>query len=302
MRSLVFIALTSLIALAACSKPAPQREETTQGESKFGIAPMRDSEAPTVRRGQEAGPDIGITAAPGVAFNYRYAFRLPNAKIGAVQEEHAMACEKLGTDRCRIVGMRYRLSGDDNVSAMLAFKLDPAIAREFGKQGIAAVSRAEGKLIDSEISGTDAGGAIAQEESRSIRLREDLARAEATLKGLAAKSNARDDVQAQINGLRQQLRGSADTKAEARASLATTPMVFDYGSSNLVPAFDGQSPLRDAIGTAVSSFAVMLSFIIIAFGGLLPWALLAGAAYAVFRAVRRRWPRTKGAPGAAPLA
>src|SRR6185369_12729926 len=95
-------------------------------------------------------------------FNYRYAFRLPAERIASVQEEHQQACEKLGINRCRITGMRYRLVGSNEVEARLAFKLDPAIARQFGKDGAASVARADGMTVDSEISGVDAASAIRQ--------------------------------------------------------------------------------------------------------------------------------------------
>ena len=53
---------------------------------------------------------------------YRYAYRLPSAKISLVQEAHAQACEKLGLDRCRITGMRYRLVNQKDIEAMLALQ------------------------------------------------------------------------------------------------------------------------------------------------------------------------------------
>src|SRR6187551_3520256 len=68
-------------------------------------------------------PRVSASAAPGVAFNYRYAFELPALRIAAVQEEHAQACEKLGLSRCRITGMRYRLISERDIEAMLDFKL-----------------------------------------------------------------------------------------------------------------------------------------------------------------------------------
>ncbi|HMN84711.1 MAG TPA: hypothetical protein PKA74_01795, partial [Bauldia sp.] len=67
---------------------------------------------------------LAVTAAPGVAFNYRYAFSLPAGQIAAAQEAHAAACEQLGIARCRITGMRHQLLGENRVEAMLAFKLD----------------------------------------------------------------------------------------------------------------------------------------------------------------------------------
>src|ERR1044072_6278435 len=107
-----------------------------------------------------AGPNVAVTAAPGVAFHYRYAFRLPVDRVQSVQEQHAQACEKLTVARCRITDLRY-LARDDDIEASLSFKLDPALAREFGKSGIDAVVRAEGRLVEAEISGEDVGSKIA---------------------------------------------------------------------------------------------------------------------------------------------
>ena len=63
--------------------------------------------------------------------------------------------------------MRYRVVNDRDIEAMLAFKLDPAVARHFGRAGVEAVTRAEGMLTESEISGTDAGTDIRRPAARS---------------------------------------------------------------------------------------------------------------------------------------
>src|SRR3954454_15786006 len=97
--------------------------------------PDRDSSTFDTREEPSGtAPGVDVTSAPGVAFNYRYAFRLPGNRIAQVQESHAQACEKLGLTKCRITGMRYRLVNQKDVQAMLALRLDPGIAREFGKQ------------------------------------------------------------------------------------------------------------------------------------------------------------------------
>ena len=91
-------------------------------------------------------PNIGPTAAPGVAFNYRYAFRLAAPRIAEVQEQHALMCERLTVARCRITGLRYRVVNDRDIEAMLALKLDPSVARHFGREGVQTVTAAEGML------------------------------------------------------------------------------------------------------------------------------------------------------------
>jgi hypothetical protein len=272
------LCLVPLLMISACSKPAHDAGAT---------------DARTSDMDKQESPATAVSAAPGVAFNYHYAFRIPNARIAAVQEDHAAACEKLGLDRCRITGMRYRLINNDEIDAMLAFKLDPAIAREFGKQGIAAVGRAEGMLIDSEITGVDAGAVITETNRATAALRGQLTAVETRMKQPALSVGERRDLFEQAASLREQLRSAASVGSSARASLATTPMVFDYGSGNVIPGFNGQSPLRDAFATAVASFMAMVSFLLIAFGLLLPWALVAAAGYALFRLIKRRWPHLR---------
>jgi hypothetical protein len=293
-----FVLLIPIALLSACNKRADdpaERRGTSQPESKFGLAPMVNSErADLAANATDSAPGIRVTAAPGVAFNYRYAFRLPNAKIAAVQEEHATACEKLGIDHCRIVGMRYSLIDEENVAATLAFKLDPALARDFGKQGIAAVNKSEGILTDSEITGVDAGATIANADRQSAQLRDDLARIEAKLKQPGLSAEERVDLNQQAETLRSEVRGTADTKTAARESLATTPMEFTYGSGDMIPSFNGRGSLRDAFATSMASFKSMFAVLIVTIGVFLPWVLLGGLGYALFRTLRRRF--TKAAP------
>jgi hypothetical protein len=155
-------AVTLCVGLVACSQKPESSEQRSEAAMTADVA------APT----EPSAPGIALTAAPGVAFAYRYAFRMPAAKIARAQEAHAQACEKLGPARCRITGMRYRLLGENNVEAMLAFKLDPGLARGFGRDAIVSVTAESGKLVDAEISGTDAGAAIKRLETDAARLDE----------------------------------------------------------------------------------------------------------------------------------
>lgn len=273
---LVSVSMLSLF-VAGCSKPLTRSEKEPEQQS-----------AATEAADMAEAPAIGPSSAPGVAFNYQYAFRLPNAKIASVQEEHAQLCEKLGLDRCRITGMRYRLVNNDEVSAMLAFKLDPAIARDFGKQGISAVSKAEGMLVDSEISGIDAGVEITDSQRASAGLREEIAKVEAQLSRPGLSSSERGELQAQAADLRTQLRSQSDTRTAARASIATTPMIFNYGSGDVIPGFDGASPLREALRNAAATFGWMFGLIIVSAGALLPWAMLGALGWWLFRRFRPR--------------
>ena len=266
------ILLVGTLALFGCNKPSDERDR----EYSTPPAATFDSSAENVEpsAARMAAPGITPTAAPGVAFNYRYAFRLPGARIAAVQEQHAQACEKLGINRCRITGMRYRLLNEHDVSAMLAFKLDPAIARQFGKQGIEAVNKAEGMLVDSEISGVDAASGIAAAERSVKDLKASLAVVEAQLAKSGLDESARMQLLDQASRLRQSISATQSSSEEQKESLANTPMTYQYGSGGIVPGFDVQSPLKSALEQAGGNLLAGVSVLIVLVASLLPWVLL----------------------------
>lgn len=244
-------------------------------------------------------PGISPAAAPGVAFSYRYAFVLPDTAITGVQEAHAAACEKLGPTQCRITGMRYSLVDEDRVRASLEFKLAPALARQFGKDGIAAVEKAEGKLVDAAIEGEDVGTRIDDSQGRSAGLRAELARIEARLASGGLGDAERTELQQQADRIRQQLAGEQAMRTEGEARLANTPMRFDYSGSAGFTL--GGDPLGDAAHSGWTSLVTMVSFVLLALGVLLPWAALAGlVVWLVRRWLRGRKPSGPVATTTAP--
>ncbi len=110
------------------------------GDSRFGgnaVAPSpparyqaSDSAAPAAAPASESraagGPNVNPTAAPGVAFNYRYSYALAAQRVAELQEAHAAMCERLTVARCRISGMSYEVLSPDDIRARLELKLDPA--------------------------------------------------------------------------------------------------------------------------------------------------------------------------------
>lgn len=283
MHGLAVTPLIAGLALAGCSKPADVHEESA--------SEMASAAADSAASG---APDIAVTAAPGVAFNYRYDFRLPDARIAAVQEEHAAACETLGISRCRITGLQYTLVDEDEVNATLAFKLDPAIARKFGKDAIASVEAAEGILVNSEISGTDVGTGISQSQDRSGVVGAELSRIEARLRQGGMGDRERVELQQQAASLRQQLEGERQTRRSGEAMLASTPMELHYRGGSDIPGLDNGRPFTNAWKSAASSFVTMVALLMLVIGVALPWAALTLALVVLWRSrlglfVRRWW-------------
>jgi len=276
--------------LAACSK------QNTGEEAHRPAAMVPATDASSVA--EEPPPGVDVTAAPGVAFDYRYAFRLPGNRISQVQEAHAQACEKLGIERCRIIGMRYRLVNQKDVEAMLALRLDPKIARQFGKDATETVKKSDGMLVDQEITGEDVGTRIAGASKSEAELRDELRKVEAELarpvpmvRGNVAPQAAvdRQSLLDRAQGIRQQLRELGNRTDADKEALAGTPMVFNYGSGSVVPGFDVRSPLKDALQQAWDNFVGGFVAILVIAVTLVPWLLVLLAGIWAFRFGRRRW-------------
>jgi hypothetical protein len=265
--------LFSTALLSACSSQHSEESQQSGGPQITTVETSEDQAAAPAMNAVPRMPDIAPNAAPGVAFNYRYAFVLADDSIAAVQEQHAGTCEKLGPTRCRITGMHYSLIDEDQVRASLDFKLAPELARRFGKEGIAAVENAEGKLVDAAIEGEDVGAGITDSQRRSVDLEGDLKRIEARLGTGGLGDSERAELQLQAQTLRDQIAGEKNLRSAGEEQLANTPMTFTYAGSQGFTL--GGDPFGDAMHTAWASMLTMLSFVLLGLGVALPWLVLA---------------------------
>lgn len=270
--------LALVMALAGCSQQ--QSDSPTQTPTSLETF---DVSAP---------PSINPTAAPGVAFRYASAYRLPDERISLVQEAHAAACEALGTARCRITGLNYTVDEQDTVEARLEVKLEPTIAREFGKRALATVERQDGRLISTEFTGEDlATGMAAAGDERQVAAA-DLARIERELARSDLKDAERATLRERAAELRRIIEGARQSVRAGAAQLAVTPMVLRYYGRGGVPGF-AENPFRAAWALFVQSAVTLVGFVLKAFALLLPWAVLVALLVAFWRSppIRsvRRW-------------
>ncbi|HYI41406.1 MAG TPA: DUF4349 domain-containing protein [Allosphingosinicella sp.] len=279
------LCLGLLLATAACGQgdsgttALPKEVQTFDaGESAPSTAVAGESRSDAPRP-----PGVAPTAAPGVAFNYHYAFRLPAENIGRVQEEHAQACEKLGVERCRITAMNYRDDGERHVDAQLAFKLDPALARAFGRDGITAVTKAEGELLQAAITGTDVGSEISAATRAQAQQSDEIRRVEQQLARPGLSSGERVELQQQLQMLRESVRSGQAEQTGRRQLLASTPVVFDYRAGKT------GSRIERAVADAADNFAGAGITALIVLVTLLPWLVLLLLLWLLWRWLNRRF-------------
>ncbi len=291
-RHSAYLILVPTLLLAACSGGGGDANEAATAENVSSDVVQMELPEEAADASTMKAPGIPVSVAPNLAFEYRYTFKLPDAKIGTVQEEHAEACEVLGSARCQIVDYRYAQAKDNDVEAMLAFKLDPSIARKFGRDAVASVEKAEGVLTDGNVTGTNVGGQIADSQGRSALLQAQLERLELRLKSrLLAKERA--SLQDRVEEIRRELDNEADGRGKGEIKLAMTPVQFTYTSDGGVPGFGKDNPFASAFDVSANSFATMISFVLMVAGALAPWALLLSLIILALRsnAVRglRKW-------------
>jgi hypothetical protein len=219
-------------------------------------------------------PDVAPTAAPGVSWRFEYDFRLADERIDDVQEAHAAHCEALGIARCRITGMRYSIDAQEQVYGMLQVKLDPRIARQFGKSAVEGVEQSGGQLINAEFTGQDEGDTLRRNTAQQDELERQIAEIEQRLAALPANARERIELQQQLAQLRTQLSATRSSIDDSEERLASTPMTLNYSGKGGVPGFRGRNPVEDAWRAFVESGATMISVALYLIGVLLPWALL----------------------------
>lgn len=233
-------------------------------------------------RDTSSAPDISPSAAPGVAFNFSYDFNLPDERISATQEAHASACENLGLARCRITGMSYSVDQNEQVTAELDLKLDPTIARQFGKSAQQTVEGKDGKLIRLDIGSSDEGQVIGQATQQKNDATDQIAQLQQELAKTKPGSAAHANLLGQIENLREQASEQTHKIEASQAVLASTPMAFHYYGRGGVPGFRG-NPVHQAWLTFVTTVVWIVGFLLQALAVLVPVGLLVGFLIALWR-------------------
>ena len=278
------IALPLLAAVAGCSAEKEVGEEAAAGAAAAAGGEAADASAAKVSA-NEAAPEasnaavfnkpasVSPSVAPGVAFQYRYDFRVPGDKIEAVQDEHAAACETLGLSRCQITGLNFQQGEEGYPEGRMEFLLDPSIARKFGRDAIASVEKAEGVVANSNVSGDNVGSEIASSQVRSAGIEAEVKRIEARLSGKGLANDERTELRQRAEELRDMLGGEKEARRGGEKRLATTPIVFDYSGDM---GIGGAGAFGNAWSASSSSMATMFAFLLMFAGVILPWLLPVG--------------------------
>lgn len=214
------------------------------------------------------GIDPGANA--DVAFQYSYAFTLPIANVAAVQDRHAEACEELGAARCRVIDMVFEQDGDSNVEASLTLAVAHDDARRFGRDALAIVTKAEGRVSTTSINGQSKADELERLADSGKGMKDRLANIERQLAKKDLAPGLRQSLERQAADLRGDI---GEVKLDQNAvdkEIAMTPMQFVY---------EGETGAGSVMRSVWSALAYIVPL------GLLAWLLV--FAYRKFVAGRR---------------
>ena len=275
--------------LPAARPPTRSTNSTEAADSESLSAIPPELPAPRARPSRETGPDLDPAAAPGVAFDYSYAFRLEAERVAEVQQEHQRAVRR-ATDRAAgspawIIAppmrtMSRRCSPSSSIRRSPASSAARASARS---------TRPDGTLAGSEISGTEIGTAIKANTGNIEALEAELERVEARLaqRGLRWRERERldeerRDLRRQIAELRSTTHGAG---APARDDADAVPLRLGRVRAG-TGAAGRRSARRPSAPPTLSSAA--LNMLLIVFVTLSPWLLTALLVWGAIRFARRR--------------
>jgi hypothetical protein len=272
--------------LCGCGQASDQSERVSAPEQP--PAAIREDKA-------EEPPEPSV---PQIAYTYGYAFRLPSDAVGSTQEAHVKMCEQLGPQRCRIANLERSASSGKYVSGTTSLLVAASIARAFGDRLVASATRAGADTVERGINAEDLSKQIVDTDAR-VRTKQALVERLTVL--LQTRSgNMAQAVEAEraINAAQEELEQARAWLAEMRGRVAMSTINIRYESGS--PLGGGfTEPLRRSFATMGNLFGQSLGFIILLVAALLPWAILIGAAFAIWRWLRPRLPRKRHSGAAA---
>lgn len=187
--------------------------------------------------------------------------------------------------------MSYSVDRNEYVSARLNLKLDPAIARAFGKSASALVEKNDGRLDSLEIGSNDEGEQIGNANRERASIQDRIAKIEAEL-ARAKDGEQRASLTQQLDALRAEAARQTNVITASEIALANTPMTFTYYGEGGAPGFRG-NPLRESWHLFVATAITLAGFLLRAIAVLVPLGLVLAILVLLWRSppVRhvRRW-------------
>lgn len=213
----------------------------------------------------EPAPDPGVAnAGVMLAYSYSMGIEAPKTVIAPLVSAHERACIAAGTKICQVMGSSVNAYGDDQVSAYLNLRAEPAWLETFRGSVASDAEKSGGKLTANAANAEDLTQFIIDNSARleakkalRERIRSLLETREGTLNDVLAAERALSDVQGEIDSM------TASLEA-AKARVAMSALSISY-SSDPETSVSMWKPLGEAFAdfgrTSMQSLADAVNFV-----------------------------------------
>ncbi|MET0272426.1 MAG: DUF4349 domain-containing protein [Phenylobacterium sp.] len=277
----VFLIASSLLVLAACSKPDDE-----------GSTAAADAAAPTASLDAKAEaaavPERPAISIPQLAYRYGYALEAPAKQIRDLVGKHEAACQLAGPAVCQLTGAQVTEQGDDRIRGELSLRATPQWLATFRAGLDAQLKAAGGRVVAATVNSDDLSRQIVDSEAAlraRTTLRDRLERTLATRPGKLPEFLELEQELARVQG---EIDATRSELAVMRGRVATSELKLTYESSGVLAPQGVLSPLRAAASDVAGIMVAVMAGLMRLFAFLLPVGVISAA---VFWLVRGRRPK-----------
>lgn len=221
--------------------------------------------------------------APELAYAYQYGVEAPPAAVPMLVRLHESVCAAAGAVNCQVVAANTSAVGKDDASGHLEIRGEPNWLRGFRGRIEDDVKAAHGKLKASEIQTEDLSRSIVDTEAQlraKKTLRDRMQGLLATHKG---KLSDLVDLEQQVSSVQGEIDAAESELAVMKTRVATARLTIDYRSSLALAPNSAFGRLSAAGHGFVRHFMDMVGFLLTLLSYFLPFGIVAGIGWWVFR-------------------
>lgn len=281
MRTVVVLAASSLMLLAACEGGDLQNSASEEGDAS---APTIDMAIEGAASGPTPGGDEHGASSPEVpdaqvsqlAYAYATTIEAPAARIAGLAARHEQACVQAGPRRCQVIGSSTRSLGEDERSATLEIRAEPGWLAGFRQRLAADAEAADGRVADSSTTSEDLTRALIDTEAHlraKTALRDRLQTMLATRDG---NLQTVLEVERELARVQGEIDAATSTLEVMRARVAMSRLTLTYRSEGVLAPDSATAPLSAALENALSLFMMGLAAIVSVLAFALPFVLVIG--------------------------
>ena len=256
----ITLVILGLLFMSSCGKQPTQINNLFEDTSAIKAEPPK----PNV----PSAPKNYANSDALIAYSYNISILLPKENIDKISSYHRAICEKAGYNKCRVIS-----SNTTDTSANLSIRAEPTFLKGFRDSLGNDAKDNKGKIISSETTSEDLTFQITDTEAKlraknilKERIEKIIASQPAKLADLLEAETKLAEVQADIDSTNSNL--AVD---RTRVNMSVLDLNYQTRDTSGLDVFE---PLNEAFGQFFYVMSQSLSFLILAFAGILPFSVV----------------------------